>query len=89
MGNQPGLVILIGMGVVFAGLILLIIAITIMNGLLKLFDRKRPQETVNEQKTAVESDIDHNELIAVIAASIATEMNTPVKGLRITSVKRI
>ena len=87
---NPGMVILIGLGVVFAGLILLIIAIYIMNGIIAMFGKKEQENMPAKQEAAPEADdMDHDELIAVIVAAIAAKTNTNAAGLRVVSLKRI
>ena len=88
---NPGLVILIGMGVVFSGLILLIIAIAVMNGLIGAFGGKEEEkeEAVPAEADAVAEEIDHDVLVAVIASSIAAATDTDAAGLKILSIKRI
>lgn len=84
---NPGLVILIGMGVVFAGLILLIIAIAVMNGLIGAFGKKDEQS--NAPVKVEDETLDHDLLIAITATTIAAATNTDAAGLRIVSLKRI
>lgn len=89
---NPGLVVLIGMGVVFAGLGILIIAISIMNAIIPSGSKE------NKPKIPAglacgdelqESEIDHNTLVAICAAAIATESNSDAAGIRIRSITRV
>ncbi len=89
---DPAMVILIGMGVVFSGLILLIIAIKILTGILSCFEKEAPEavkETGNYTEASNEAEIDHCTLIAIASAAIAAETNTDAEGLRIISIKRV
>lgn len=86
---NPGLVIVLGMGVVFLGLILLIIAIAIMNGIIGMFGKKEDKVPEKPQTAAEEDEMDHDLLVAIVASSIAAATDTDAKGLRIVSLKRI
>ena len=88
---NPGLVILIGMGVVFSGLILLIVAIAVMNGLIGAFGGKeeKKEDAVPAKADRAPEEIDHDALIVVIASSIAAATDTDAAGLKILSIKRI
>lgn len=89
-----GLVVLIGIGVVFVGLILIIIAIVIMNALMRFFVGKQATEPVTKPAVASnahveEQKIPHGELVAIMAAAIVAETGTSAEGLRIVSIKRV
>lgn len=89
---NPGLITLIGIGVVFSGLILLIVAIKVMNAIMGLFGNKAPEEQPSIPQKVAENEDDslpHDELIVIIAAAIAAQTNTDAAGLRILSVKRV
>ena len=94
------LVMVIGLIVVFAGLIALIIIISLLSFFVRKF-AKKPQtkesdnnEAVNSSQTSgsdlqgVKPD-ERRQIIAAISAAIATTMGTTPKGIRIHSIKKI
>ncbi len=89
----------VGLTIVFSVLIILMLALMAMKALFyKDPDKAVKEETksnntpVNVQPAAVETSAvktDDKELIAVIAAAIASSLNTSVSNLKIKSLKRI
>ncbi len=89
----------VGLLIVFAVLIILMLALMAMKALFykapdkAVKDESKPNNTsVSVQPAAAQSNItktDDKELIAVIAAAIAASLNTSVSNLRIKSFKRI
>lgn len=73
-------VILMGMGVTFAGLICLIVLVTLMGRLLAPRGKKEQARPAPEKNA---------ELIAAVSAVLAEEMGTDVTALRIVSMKRL
>ena len=85
-----GLVVLMGIGIVFIGLVSLIAVCKITSFFCGLGNKK---ETVEEPKAApapVNTEIpDRKQFIAAVSAVIAEELGTDVSAIRIRSVKRI
>ncbi len=91
-----GLVTLIGMGVVFLGLILLIIVLIMQGKIVKMIGGKpkRPQRQPQAQAAqpvspvVVQDDRQNQQLVAVIAAALAAYEGDTGKKLVIRSVRR-
>ena len=89
----------VGLLIVFSVLIILMLALMAMKALFYKEPKKAVKEEiksnnipVNVQPAVAESNIaktDDKELIAVIAAAIASSLNTSVSNLKIKSLKRI
>lgn len=90
---NPWLVVLIGIGTVFAGLIMLILAIKIMTLCIGAGKAKKeePSEAIAETPSPapVHPQMPHDKLIAVASAAIAEYIGDDNKGLRILSVKPV
>lgn len=88
-----GLVVGLGVGMVFVGLICLIVIISLMGSIMKLFGNKKAEATL--PNTAVSTpaaapEIENKQqFIAAVSAVLAEEMGTDVSGIRIVSVKKI
>ena len=86
-------VMLLGMGVVFAGLIVLIYISKLMSAVYsKASKNEAPPaaKPVQAVPQAVSSEIANRpQFVAVVASAIATTMGTEPDGLRILSIKKI
>lgn len=93
--SHDGLVIVMGAGMVFFGLICLIAICYLLGAILKLVKKdEKPQASVStpvaSAQTANSAPIENKqELVAVISAVIAEELGTSVSAIRIKSIKRI
>jgi sodium pump decarboxylase gamma subunit len=88
------LVIVMGMGVVFIGLICLVYLFKIMSACIRAAEgRGKKTENAPVQLAEGSADpapiADRGELVAVIAAALAEELGRDVAGLRIVSLRRI
>lgn len=84
-----GVVAGLGMGTVFAGLICLVVLLSIMN---VVFSRIKPKEqTKPEVKASVPATNEKmdEETVAAVSAAIAETMGRDVSGIRITSIKKV
>ncbi len=86
-------VIGIGIGTVFIGLICLILICYIMSVVVKLFEKNEKSET-KEIKPAAPSQpaapsVNKGEFAAAVASAIAEDLGTDVTGIRIKSIRRI
>ena len=80
---------LLGIGIVFIGLIALILIITIMSGIMRAVNkRKATSLPAPKGSGAPEPDVDRGELMAAVSAAIATVMGESVGGIRIVSFKK-
>ncbi len=82
---------LLGLGIVFVGLIALIVIIKIMGAIMKNINNKKAKAmpAAEEQPVGVpEPEGDRGEIIAAVSAAIATVMGENVSGIRIVSFKK-
>jgi sodium pump decarboxylase gamma subunit len=86
-------VTIIGMGIVFAVLIILWFALEIMRVISdpKSRRQKRPAITITEkpQSLSENQNDDDVELIAVITAAIASMLNKPTSALKVSFIRRV
>lgn len=91
MEISNGFVVAMGMGVVFIGLICIVILCTLMSLICK--DRKQQQEVAAVPAPApvqaAAPIANKQELIAGICAVIAEELGTDVSGIKVLSFKKI
>lgn len=81
------LVVVLGIGVVFVGLIALVVVCTLFG---KLFQNRKPAASEESPAAASTGEIEHRgELVAAVSAALAEELGTDVKGLRILSIRRL
>ncbi len=84
-----GVVAGLGLGTVFAGLICLVVLLSIMN---IIFSKIKPKEEakaeVKAAAPAAEEKMD-DETVAAVSAAIAEVLGRDVSGIRITSIKKI
>lgn len=86
------LVILLGLGTVFVGLICLIVICYIMGAIVKGLTKQKMEEAPNTAPAPASTSkavINKGEFAAAIAAAIAEDLGTDVTGIRIKSVKKI
>lgn len=86
------LVIGMGLGTVFIGLICIIVICYVMGAVIKLFEpRKREQAAQSAPEAPAEAMNEQNkgELVAVISAVIAEELGESVEAIRIKSIRRV
>lgn len=81
----------LGLGTVFIGLICLVLICYITGAVAKLLAKEdKPVEKELIPKLKEDSKIaNKGEFVAAIAAAIAEDLGTDVKGIRIKSIKRI
>lgn len=92
-----GLVIGMGLGTVFIGLIAIIIICYLMGAVIRLFESKKPQEQPTARPTAqptpepagADAAENRGELIAVISAVIAEQLGESAEAIRIKSIRRV
>ena len=83
---------LLGLGIVFIGLIALIAIIKIMGAIMRAVGKKKPAEETETAAPAVqraEPEGDLGEIKAAVAAALATMLGDSVKGIRIVSFKKL
>lgn len=80
-------VMLIGMAIVFIGLISLIAILYFTSFCYNLLSKKKPQ--AEEAPVAAAAPQDRAQFVAAVSAAIATEMGGDVSGLRIHSIRKV
>lgn len=81
-------VVVLGMVIVFIGLICLIALISFMGAIMKKVNAKH--ETAAEAAVPAEADIpNRGELVAAISVALAEELGKDVKAIRIHSIKKV
>ena len=81
---------LLGMGTVFAGLICLVVLISLLNLIFNKIPEKQPvKEETKAAAAAVADEKMDDETVAAVSAAIAEVLGRDVSGIRITSIKKI
>lgn len=93
MSTIPG-VIMLGLGMVFVGLICIVFLCKLMGWIIGAFSGKKTAEAqapVAAQPAPAASTVTENrgEIIAAVSAAIAEELGTDVSALRIISFKKL
>ena len=97
-GNAPGrgLVIGMGLGTVFTGLICIIVICYIMGAVIKAVEKRKPAKSAEASVPAPQASVsapapieNKGELVAVISAVIAEELGEDVEAIRIKSIRRV
>lgn len=91
MDISNAVVVGIGLGTVFFGLICLILICYIMSSVVKMFTKKEnKEEAVKPAVTPSPVTVaNKGEFVSAIAAAIAEDIGTDVTGIRIKSIKRV
>ena len=79
-------VVLMGLGTVFAGLLCIILLVTLMSWVCA---RTSAPKTVPQMPAAPASDAVTPAMMAAVAAAIAEDMGTDVSAIRIVSMKKV
>ena len=85
-------VVVLGVVIVFIGLICLIALITLMGAIMKKVNAKHEsiQEAAAPAAVSEEADIpNRSELVAAVSVALAEELGKDVKAIRIHSIKRV
>jgi len=84
-----GTVVLMGVGVVFVGLVSLIIICTLLGYVVRAFEKgKKPSAAQTAPATQSAPIENKQELIAAIAAAIAEDLGEDVSAIKILSIKK-
>jgi len=89
---SSGLVVGLGIGTVFVGLIAIIVLCYIMSAVVKLFekgDKKGNAPSVQSAQSSNAPIANKQELVAASCAVIAEELGTDVKNIKVLSFKRV
>lgn len=91
MEISNAVVVGIGIGTVFVGLICLILICYITSAIVRMFAKKdKVEETPAPEKASVPAQVSNKgEFAAAVAAAIAEDIGTDVTGIRIKSVKKL
>ena len=85
------LVVVMGLGIVFFGLICIIILSTLMSAIIRLTEKNKPQ-TAPAAPAVQASEMTADEkgrVIAAISCAVAEELGTSVEAIRIKSIKKV
>ena len=87
-------VVVMGMGIVFIGLICLIILISIIGSIMKRFSPASNASAAAAPRAAAPAAAgsaipNRSELVAAISVALAEELGTDVRAIRIHSIKRV
>ena len=89
-------VCLMGVGIVFSGLVCIVLICQLMSLFAKGSDKPTEQATTNTAAPVLAASINdtvppekRGEFIAAVSAAIADDLGTDVDGIRITSVKKL
>ncbi len=92
---SSGLVCAMGMGIVFLGLICIVIILGLMSAIVKLLAKNEPNEPVKAAPAAAAPApqpaviANKGEFTAAVAAAIAEDLGTDISGIRILSITRM
>ena len=93
-----GFVVIMGMGIVFVGLICIVLLCSLMSKVVKILEKMTavsepaaaPAPTaVSAAATVQEPIANRQELVAAISAALAEELGTDVSAIRILSLKKV
>lgn len=82
-------VIVIGLSIVFVGLVSLILICYLMGAICNAFIKDEPKKEFAAAVSSPEPIPNKQELIAAVSAAIAEELGEDVSAIRITSIKKI
>ena len=82
---------LLGLGIVFIGLIALILIVKLMGVIMRAVgkQKKEPEKAPAPAAAAPVPEGDRGEIIAAVSAAIATVLGESVSGIRIVSFKKV
>ncbi len=84
------LVVSIGLGTVFVGLICIILLCYIMSAVCRMFEKKAPAASTPVAKVPVAAPVENKqEIIAACCAVIAEELGTEANNIKVLSFKRV
>lgn len=91
MGISSGVVVALGVGIVFLGLIAIVFICYVMGFVCNLFAKPDAVKPVAQTSGAVSNApiANKQEIIAGVCAVIAEELGTDVSNIRVTSFKKI
>ena len=86
-------VVVMGMGIVFFGLICIVLLCTVMSKIVRAFDKNPAPAPVPAKAPAAaqaaEPIANRQELVAAVSAALAEELGTDVSAIRIISFKKV
>ena len=94
MEISSGLVVALGLGIVFIGLISIILICYIMGFVCKMFAKPEAEKTVSQPAMANSAPngapiANKQEIVAAVCAAIAEDLGTDVSNIRVTSFKKL
>ena len=91
MEISNGVVVLLGVGIVFVGLVCIIVLCSIMSAIVGKLAKKPAAAPAAAPAPVAEQAVIPNrrEMVAAISAAIAEELGVEVSGIKILSIKKI
>jgi len=83
------LVVVMGMGIVFVGLICIIALSSVMSGIIRATEKKKKKADVPAAPEINVSSEEKGRIVAAISCAIAEELGASAEAIRITSIKRV
>jgi len=86
------IVTLLGVGIVFAALLILYFSIIIMQNIVNRIQPKKETKSkpvIIEEQVVVEDSIDNSELVAVITAAVAASLHTSSHNIIVRNITRV
>ena len=83
---------LLGLGIVFIGLVSLVLIIKVMGAVMHAAERKKAKDTPRVEQTPASAPVPEGnraEIVAAVSAAIATVLGESVSGIRIVSFKKV
>ena len=91
--NDIMLVCALGVGIVFAGLVCIVLLCSILSGIMKLFGEKEETAPAVSAPVAAPAANDlpanRQEFVAAVSAAIAEQIGKDVSAIRIVSIRRV
>ena len=82
-------VVVMGMGIVFFGLVCIVVLCTVMSKIVRAFDKNPVPAQAPAAVSAAEPIANRQELVAAVSAVLAEELGTDVSAIRILSLKKV
>ncbi len=95
MVSEPNVLMVVGLGIgtVFVGLIALVFVCSLLGTVIRLVEKPKAKEKAPAASIAASADdlfaTDRGTFIAAVSAAIAEESGTDASGIRIVSVKKL
>ena len=87
---QDSIIVIIGISVVFIGLVCLVLLCKVVGLLCTIANKKEEKPVANVNTNSISAPIENRqEIIAAVSAAVAEELGTDVSAIRILSFKKL